>query len=57
MDILRDLEMEKVIEKLHPLFYSTSGNGVMQKRCEEMGDEILQEMKKRGVDGAILTST
>ena len=57
VDILRDLEREKVIEKLHPLFYSTSGNGAMQKRCEEMGEEILQEMKKKGVDGAILTST
>jgi glycine reductase complex component B subunit gamma len=57
VEILRDLEEEGVIRKLHPIFYSTSGNGTSSKRCREMGEEIGMELKKRGVDAAILTST
>jgi len=56
-DILRDLEKEGIIGKLHPIFYSTSGNATDYKRCGEMGEEILKELKNKGVDGAILTST
>jgi glycine reductase len=56
-DVLRDLEKEGVIGKLHPFFYSTSGNGVIQKRCQEMGEEIVTVLLDKGVDGALLTST
>ena len=57
VDVLRELEGEGVIGRLHPFFYSTSGNGVIQKRCEEMGEEIVTELLEKGVDGALLTST
>ena len=57
VDVMRDLVKEGTVGKLHPTFYSTSGNATVQKRCQEMGEEIVQKLKERGVDGAILTST
>jgi betaine reductase len=57
VDILRDLEKEKKIGRLDSLFYSTSGNCVSMKCNRQIGREIAQELKKREVDGAILTST
>jgi betaine reductase len=56
-DVMRGLEKKGIIGKLHPFFYSTSGNGVIQKRGQEMGEEIVAQLKKKEVDGAILTST
>lgn len=57
VDIMRELEKEGKIGKLHPFLYSTSGNATIQERCREMGEEIAQELKQWGVDGAIHTST
>ena len=57
IDVMRDLEKEGIIGKLHPVFYSTSGNATMLKRCREMGEEIKEQLKNKGVDAAILTST
>ncbi len=56
-DALRDLVKEGKIGKLHPTFFSTSGNATVSKRCAEMGDEIGVVIKNRGIDAAILTST
>jgi glycine reductase len=57
VDVMRDLERERIIGRLHPYFYSTSGNATIQNRCRQMGEEISAELKGRGVDGVILTST
>jgi betaine reductase len=57
VDILRELERGKGIGKLHPFLYSTSGNATIQDRCREMGEEIAEELKQWGVDGALHTST
>jgi glycine reductase len=57
VDVMRDLEKERVIGKLHSTFYSTSGNGALEARCIEMGKEVLGQLKNNGVDGAMLTST
>jgi glycine reductase complex component B subunit gamma len=57
VDILRELEKEREVGKLHPFLYSTSGNATIQDRCREMGEEIAEELKQWGVDGAIHTST
>ena len=57
VDVIRDFEKEGVIGKIHPLFYSTSGNGTSQECCIRMGQEIAEALKERGVDGVILTST
>ena len=48
VDILRDLEKGKSHREITPPLHSTSGNGVMQKRCEEMGKKSYRSMKKKG---------
>jgi len=57
VDVMRDFEKEGIIGKLEPIFYSTTGNAGIQTRCKEIGEEMGEQLKKRGVDGAILTST
>ncbi len=58
VDVMRDLEKEGKIGKLHRIFFSTSGCTTVSKRCGEMGEEMGAVMKKEGVVGAaILTST
>ena len=57
VDAIRDLIKEGNIGKLHNTFFSTSGNATVSKRCAEMGDEIGAEIKDRGIDAVILTST
>ena len=56
-DVMRDLVKEGKVRKLHPTFFSTSGNATVSRRCAEMGDEMGAEIKKRGVNAVILTST
>jgi len=57
VDVMRDLISEGKVGKLHPSFFSTSGNATVSRRCAEMGDEMGEEIKKRGVHAVILTST
>lgn len=57
VDILRDLEKEGIIGKLHHLFYSTVGNGTAVKSAKAFAAEIAGKLKKDGVDVVILTST
>jgi glycine reductase len=57
VDVIRDLVNEGRIGKLHPTFFSTSGNSTVSRQCAEMGDEIAAEIKKKGIDAVILTST
>ncbi len=56
-DVVRDLVREGKVGKLHHAFFSTSGNATVARRCAEMGAEMGEEMKRRGVSAAILTST
>ena len=57
VDVIRDLIKEGKVGKLHPSFFSTSGNATVSERCAEMGAEMGEEIRKRGADGVILTST
>jgi glycine reductase len=57
VDVMRELEDEGVIGKLHKSFYSTSGNATVAQKCSKIGDEIGADLKKVGIDAAILTST
>ena len=57
VDIMRELIKEGKIGRLHPHFFSTSGNATVSRRCAEMGDEMGEEIKKRGVEAVLLTST
>jgi glycine reductase len=55
---MRDLVKEGKVGKLHPTFFSTSGNATVSRRCAEMGEEMEAEIRKRGgIDAVILTST
>jgi glycine reductase len=57
VDVMRDLVSEGKVGKLHPTFFCTSGNATVTRRCAEMGNEIGAEIKKRGIDAVIFTST
>ncbi len=58
VDAMREFIKEGRVGKLHPTFFSTSGNATVSRRCAEMGEEMGAEIKKRGgIDAVILTST
>jgi len=57
VDAMRDLVKEGRVGKLHPTFFSTSGNATVSRRCAEMGDEMGAEIKRRNISAVILTST
>ncbi len=57
LDVLRALEKEGAIGKVHDYFYSTVGTGTAVASAESFGKEIGEKLKADGVDGVILTST
>ena len=57
VDVLRDMEREGKIGKLHDLFYTTVGNGTSVSNSKAFGAEIAMKLKNAGVSAAILTST
>ena len=57
VDVLRDMEKERVIGAVHHLFYTTTGNGTAVASAKAFADEFSQKLKADGVDAVILTST
>ena len=57
VDVLRDLEKEGRIGKLHRYFYTTVGNGTAVASAKAFAEEFSKELKNDGVDAVILTST
>lgn len=57
VDVMRDLEKEGVIGKLHNLFYTTVGNGTAVASAKAFAAEYAQKLVAAGVDGVIMTST
>ena len=57
VDVLRDLEKEGVIGKLHEKYYATVGNGTSVANAKGFGAEIGKRLVADGVDAVILTST
>lgn len=57
VDVMRDLEREGKVGRLYNTFYSTSGCASILENVKGMGKEIAEELKREGVQGAILTST
>lgn len=57
VDVLRDLEREGCIGKLHDKFYSTTGVANIVEVTRKLGQAIAEELKAGGVSGVILTST
>jgi glycine reductase len=57
VDVMRDLERERVIGKLHETFYATTGVVTPVENARKMGQAIAEQLKAEGVSGVILTST
>ncbi len=57
VDVLRDLEREGCIGKLHDKFYSTTGVANIVEVMRKLGQAIAEELKAEDVSGVILTST
>lgn len=57
LDVLRDMEREGIIGKLHNFYYSTVGNGTAVASAKKFGEEIGKTLVAAGVDAVILTST
>lgn len=56
VDVLREIEKEGKIGKLHNKFYVTVGNGTPVSRAERFGKEIAPKLKEAGVNAVIVTS-
>lgn len=57
VDVLRDMEKEGKIGKLHDKYYTTVGNGTAVKSAKKFAEEIAQKLINDGVQAVILTST
>jgi len=57
IDVLRELEREGVIGKLHDEFLSTPGNVAPLENGQRVGREMLARLQEAGVDAVLLTST
>ena len=57
VDVLRDLEKEGRIGKLHHLYYATVGNGTAVSNARKWGAEIGAKLREANVQAVILTST
>ena len=57
LDVMRDLEKEGVVGKLHDRVYATAGVATSLTNSKKIGQGIAEQLKADGVDGVILTST
>ena len=57
LDALREMEANGVIGKLHDEFLSTCGRSNPLSNTRRLGREMVEKIKKEGVDAVILTST
>ncbi|MBI3076146.1 MAG: glycine/betaine/sarcosine/D-proline family reductase selenoprotein B, partial [Deltaproteobacteria bacterium] len=55
--VMRALEAEGVIGKLHTVFYSTAGTGTYPEVAMQMAREITSALRNEGAEAAILTAT
>lgn len=57
VDVLREMEQQGLIGKLHEYYYATVGNGTSVASAALFGQTIAGELRNDGVDAVILTST
>jgi betaine reductase len=57
VDVMRDLERERVVGALHEVFYTTTGVANIVETMSRIGKQVAAELKAEGVSGVILTST
>ncbi len=56
-DLLKEFETEGKIGQVFDMIYTTTGTGTAVGNAIQFGQEIGKELKEKGVDGVILTST
>ena len=57
VDVMREMEKEGTVGKLHEVVYSMTGNGGSITNARRIGREIAQALKDASLDAVILTST
>lgn len=57
VDVLREMERERRIGRLHPRFYSTTGVATTLRNSRAIGAAMAERLKAEGVQAVILTST
>lgn len=57
LDAARELEREGKIGRLHPFYFTTTGNQCTLENAQKFGQGIARELIADGVQGVILTST
>lgn len=57
IDVVRMLQREGRIGKLHDSFYTTTGNGTTVAAATKFGREIADELREAGVEAVLLTGT
>ncbi len=57
LDVLRDLEKERIIGKVHEKVFATAGVSTTLENAMNIGRGIAEQLRSEGVDGVILTST
>ncbi len=57
VSILRQFEKERVIGRLHPEVFSTSGRGTRMNDSKRIGEEVGRALVEAKVDGCILVAT
>ena len=57
IDVMRRLEQEGIIGKMHNIYYATVGNGTSVANAKKYAHAIGEELRQAQVDGIILTST
>lgn len=57
VDVMRELESEGYIGKLHEYYYVTAGMASYVENCKRFGQEIGKELKEAGIDAVIATGT
>jgi len=57
LDVMRELEQQGVIGKLHESIHATGGAHAAVDNATRIGEQIAQRLKSAGVTGVILTST
>ncbi len=57
LDVFRKLENEGVFGRIYQYFYATTGSGGLISAMQNIGREIVSDMKDAGVSSALLVST